>query len=110
MLNDSLARSSELFMYIAALIYTVVVFGFTSLVVGNTRGTPRGGGGGAGGGRSPHCLGGGGGSSWPAPPPRFSPHSSTSLTVCSPGRPPRARLLRGPGPMARSHGTAPWCA
>ena len=33
MLNDSLARSSELFMYIAALIYTVVFIGLNTDVV-----------------------------------------------------------------------------
>ena len=41
MLNDSLARSSELFMYIAALIYTVVFIAFTSDVVANSRVTRR---------------------------------------------------------------------
>ncbi len=32
MLNDSLARSSELFMYIAALIYTVDFISFTQQI------------------------------------------------------------------------------
>ena len=41
MLNETLARYSELFMYIAALIYTVVFVAFTWDVVKNSRVTRR---------------------------------------------------------------------